>query len=313
MNKTKRNKTKLNNMEEKEMKKRIFAALMAGMMGTMMLGTTMVSAEETEVKGEVYAFIAASLKNAMEEIQTNFNETYPDVEILYNPDSSGTLQTQIEEGARCDIFFSAATKQMDALVEEGLADGDSVVDLLENKVVLIKPKDGKTKVTGFENITDAANLALAGESVPVGQYSREIFENLGITDEVNNMEINEGKNVTDVLTSVSEGSNEVGIVYATDAASVADSVDIIAEAPEGSLNTPVLYPVGLVEDKEASDEDAAAVAAFFEYLQSDEAIAVFEKYGFTTYVKADDASEKETEETTEDTEGAAEETEDAAN
>ena len=297
-------------MEEKEMKKRIFAALMAGMMGTMMLGTTMVSAEETEVKGEVYAFIAASLKNAMEEIQTNFNETYPDVEILYNPDSSGTLQTQIEEGARCDIFFSAATKQMDALVEEGLADGDSVVDLLENKVVLIKPKDGKTKVTGFENITDAANLALAGESVPVGQYSREIFENLGITDEVNNMEINEGKNVTDVLTSVSEGSNEVGIVYATDAASVADSVDIIAEAPEGSLNTPVLYPVGLVEDKEASDEDAAAVAAFFEYLQSDEAIAVFEKYGFTTYVKADDASEKETEETTE---GAAEETEDAAN
>ena len=295
------------------MKKRIFAALMAGMMGTMMLGTTMVSAEETEVKGEVYAFIAASLKNAMEEIQTNFNETYPDVEILYNPDSSGTLQTQIEEGARCDIFFSAATKQMDALVEEGLADGDSVVDLLENKVVLIKPKDGKTKVTGFENITDAANLALAGESVPVGQYSREIFENLGITDEVNNMEINEGKNVTDVLTSVSEGSNEVGIVYATDAASVADFVDIIAEAPEGSLNTPVLYPVGLVEDKEASDEDAAAVAAFFEYLQSDEAIAVFEKYGFTTYVKADDASEKETEETTEDTEGAAEETEDAAN
>ena len=295
------------------MKKRIFAALIAGIMGTMMIGTTMVFAKETEVKGEVYAFIAASLKNAMEEIQKNFNETYPEVEILYNPDSSGTLQTQIEEGARCDIFFSAATKQMDVLVEEGLADGDSVVDLLENKVVLIKPKDGKTKVTGFENITDAANLALAGESVPVGQYSREIFENLGITDEVNNTEINEGKNVTDVLTSVSEGSNEVGIVYATDAASVADSVDIIAEAPEGSLNTPVLYPVGLVEDKEASDEDAAAVAAFFEYLQSDEAIAVFEKYGFTTYVKADDASEKETEETTEDTEGAAEETEDAVN
>ena len=125
------------------MKKRIFAALIAGIMGTTMIGTTMVFAEETEVKGEVYAFIAASLKNAMEEIQKNFNETYPEVEILYNPDSSGTLQTQIEEGARCDIFFSAATKQMDALVEEGLADGDSVVDLLENKVVLIKPKDGK--------------------------------------------------------------------------------------------------------------------------------------------------------------------------
>ena len=278
------------------MKKRVFAALMAGVMGTMMFGTTMVSAEAeapAELKGEVYAFIAASLNNAMEEIQKYFNETYPDVEILFNADSSGTLQTQIEEGARCDIFFSAATKQMDALVDEGLAQKDSVVDLLQNKVVLIKPKDGETKVTGFENITDAANLALAGESVPVGQYSREIFENLGIMDEVNQMEINEGKNVTDVLASVSEGSNEVGIVYATDAASVADSVDIIAEAPEGSLETPVLYPVGLVEDKEASEDDTAAAEAFLEYLQSDEAIAVFEKYGFASYVtdeEADDAA-----------------------
>ena len=278
------------------MKKRVFAALMAGVMGTMMFGTTMVSAEAeapAELKGEVYAFIAASLNNAMEEIQKDFNETYPDVEILFNADSSGTLQTQIEEGARCDIFFSAATKQMDALVDEGLAQKDSVVDLLQNKVVLIKPKDGETKVTGFENITDAANLALAGESVPVGQYSREIFENLGIMDEVNQMEINEGKNVTEVLASVSEGSNEVGIVYATDAASVADSVDIIAEAPEGSLETPVLYPVGLVEDKEASEDDTAAAEAFLEYLQSDEAIAVFEKYGFASYVtdeEADDAA-----------------------
>ena len=278
------------------MKKRVFAALMAGVMGTMMFGTTMVSAEAeapAELKGEVYAFIAASLNNAMGEIQKDFNETYPDVEILFNADSSGTLQTQIEEGARCDIFFSAATKQMDALVDEGLAQKDSVVDLLENKVVLIKPKDGETKVTGFENITDAANLALAGESVPVGQYSREIFENLGIMDEVNQMEINEGKNVTDVLASVSERSNEVGIVYATDAASVADSVDIIAEAPEGSLETPILYPVGLVEDKEASEDDTAAAEAFLEYLQSDEAIAVFEKYGFASYVtdeEADDAA-----------------------
>lgn len=291
------------------MKKRVFAALMAGVMGTMMFGTTMVSAEAeapAELKGEVYAFIAASLNNAMGEIQKDFNETYPDVEILFNADSSGTLQTQIEEGARCDIFFSAATKQMDALVDEGLAQKDSVVDLLENKVVLIKPKDGETKVTGFENITDAANLALAGESVPVGQYSREIFENLGIMDEVNQMEINEGKNVTDVLASVSERSNEVGIVYATDAASVADSVDIIAEAPEGSLETPVLYPVGLVEDKEASEDDTAAAEAFLEYLQSDEAIAVFEKYGFASYVtdeEADDAAAdtEAEEEPTEDT------------
>ena len=283
------------------MKKRVFAALMAGVMGTMMFGTTLVSAEaETpELKGEVYAFIAASLNNAMEELQKNFNETYPDVEILYNADSSGTLQTQIEEGARCDIFFSAATKQMDALVDEGIADKDTVVDLLENKVVLIKPKDGETKVTGFENITDAKNIALAGEDVPVGQYSREIFKNLGIEDDVNKMEINEGKNVTDVLASVSEGSNEIGIVYATDAASVADKVDVIAEAPEGSLETPVLYPVGLTVDAEASDEEAAAADAFLEYLQTDDAMKVFEEYGFAAY-KADDKKEETAEDAKED-------------
>ena len=271
------------------MRKKLIAAMMAGVLSAGMLSTG-VFAADTDLKGEVNTFIAASLSNAMEEIQKDFNETYPDVEILYNADSSGTLQTQIEEGARCDIFFSAADKQMNALVDENLAKKDTVEDILENKVVLIKPKDGETKVTGFENITDAANIALAGDSVPVGQYAREIFDNLGITDEVNKMEINEGKNVSEVLAAVSEGSNEIGIVYATDAASVADKVDVIAEAPADALKTPVLYPVGLIEDKEASEDDTAAAEAFLEYIKSDDAMKVFEKYGFTAY-KADDASE----------------------
>ncbi|RHD93417.1 molybdate ABC transporter substrate-binding protein [Ruminococcus sp. AM30-15AC] len=269
--------------------------MMAGVLSAGMLSTG-VFAADTDLKGEVNTFIAASLSNAMEEIQKDFNETYPDVEILYNADSSGTLQTQIEEGARCDIFFSAADKQMNALVDEDLAKKDTVEDILENKVVLIKPKDGETKVTGFENITDAANIALAGDSVPVGQYAREIFDNLGITDEVNKMEINEGKNVSEVLAAVSEGSNEIGIVYATDAASVADKVDVIAEAPADALKTPVLYPVGLIEDKEASEDDTAAAEAFLEYIKSDDAMKVFEKYGFTAY-RADDADASEGDET----------------
>ena len=273
----------------KNMRKKLIAAMMAGVLSAGMFSTG-VFAADTDLKGEVNTFIAASLSNAMEEIQKDFNETYPDVAILYNADSSGTLQTQIEEGARCDIFFSAADKQMNALVDEDLAKKDTVEDILENKVVLIKPKDGETKVTGFENITDAANIALAGDSVPVGQYAREIFDNLGITDEVNKMEINEGKNVSEVLAAVSEGSNEIGIVYATDAASVADKVDVIAEAPADALKTPVLYPVGLIEDKEASEDDTAATEAFLEYIKSDDAMKVFEKYGFTAY-KADDASE----------------------
>lgn len=289
------------------MKKRVLAIMLASMMAAGMTAGTVQASETEDLSGEIYVFIAASLSNAMEEIQKNFNEQYPDVEILYNADSSGTLQTQIEEGSRCDIFFSAATKQMDALVEEGLADEDSVVDLLENKVVLIKPTDGETKVTGFENITDAANLALAGEDVPVGQYAREIFENMGITDDVMAMEINEGKNVTEVLTAVSEGSNEIGIVYATDAASMADTVEVLAEAPEGSLETPVLYPVGLTKDDEASDAEAEAAAAFLEYLQTDEALAVFEEYGFAAYTAEEEETTDEAAEEAEETPEATEE------
>ena len=271
--------------------------MLAGAMAAGMSAGSVQAAAAEDASGDLYVFIAASLSNAMEDIQKDFNKEYPDVNILFNADSSGTLQTQIEEGSRCDIFFSAATKQMDALVDEELADKDSVVDLIENKVVLIKPRDGETKVSGFENITDAENIALAGEDVPVGQYSREIFKNLGIEDDVNKMEINEGKNVTDVLASVSEGSNEIGIVYATDAASVADKVDIIAEAPAGFLETPVLYPVGLTIDSEASDSEAAAAKAFLEYLQTDDAMKVFEEYGFAQY-KAED--EKEDAEATEE-------------
>lgn len=283
------------------MKKKLAALMLAG---TMAAGLTAgnVQAASQDASGELYVFIAASLSNAMEELQKSFNEEYPDVEILYNADSSGTLQTQIEEGSRCDIFFSAADKQMNALVDENLADKDSVVDLLENKVVLIKPKGGETKVTGFENITDAANIALAGEDVPVGQYAREIFTNMGIMDKVNEMEINEGKNVTEVLAAVKEGSNEVGVVYATDAASVGDEVEVIAEAPADALETPVYYPLGLTVDEEASDSEKAAAEAFLEYLQSEEAMEVFEKYGFAPVEQ--DSAEADATETPEATEEA---------
>lgn len=290
---------------KKKMKKKILAAITAGVLTTALMTGTVFAADtevqgDKELKGEVYAFIAASLSNSMEEIQKDFNELYPNVTIYYSADSSGTLQTQIEEGARCDLFFSAADKQMDALTEEKLTKEDTVVDLLENKVVLIKPKDGKTKVTGFENVTDAENMALAGEDVPVGQYSREIFTNLGLMDKVNEMEINECKNVTDVLAAVSEGSNEIGVVYATDAASVADKVEILAEAPADSLQTPVLYPVGLIEDKEASEDDTKAAEAFLDYVESDAAIKVFEDYGFTAY-EADDTDKDADESASQDT------------
>ena len=264
--------------------------------------------EETEAEAEaagdqqeILVAAAASLQYVMEDkIQPAFEKENPDIKLSFTFDSSGKLQTQIEEGADADVFFSAAMKQMNALEDEGLVDADSVVELLENKIALIVPKDSTLEITGFEDITKAEKIALGDpESVPVGQYSREIFKNLGIEDDVNKMEINEGKNVTEVLASVSEGSNEIGIVYATDATSVADKVDVIAEAPEGSLETPVLYPVGLTVDAEASDEEAAAADAFLEYLQTDDAMKVFEEYGFAAY-KADDKKEETAEDAKED-------------
>ena len=148
-------------------------------------------------------------------------------------------------------------------------------------------------LSGFESLGEVVRY---GSSKP-----EEVPERVKDADVViiNKMEINEGKNVTDVLASVSEGSNEIGVVYATDAASVADKVDIIAEAPAGSLETPVLYPAGLIVDSEASDSESAAAKAFLEYLQTDGAMKVFEEYGFAQY-KADD--EKEAAEETEATE-----------
>jgi len=227
-------------------------------------------------------FIAASLSNVMEDLAKSYNAAQPNVKIQYNADSSGTLQKQIEEGAECDMFFSAATDKMDTLDTDGYMVANSRTDLLENKVVLIKAKGSSTKVTGFENITDAANLALAGEDVPVGKYAREIFDSLGITDSVMSMEINECANVTAVLTAVAEGSNEVGIVYATDAASMSDKVEVIAEAPAGSMKTAV-YPVALIKNDKQDDAAKAAAEDFLKYITSSDAAATFEKYGFTIH------------------------------
>ena len=238
------------------------------------------SGEAEEDSQDLYVFIAASLSNAMEEIKEDYEELHPEINIIYNADSSGTLQTQIEEGAQCDLFFSAATKQMDALQEGGYLVDGTVKNLLENKVVLIKPKGGETAVTGFENITDAANLALAGESVPVGKYSREIFTNLGIYDDVMSMEINECKNVTAVKEAVKEGANEVGTVYYSDAYSVKDDVDIIASADSSLLDTPIIYPAALIKNDQADEAQTAAAEAFLEYLSSDTAKQIFSDYMF---------------------------------
>jgi len=287
--------------------KKPFAVVMAAMMvAGMMAGcsskpqeTTVATTEaettaeettaaetEAESKEEVKADLgeqsilvaaAASLKNAYEdELIPMFEEQYPGVTVEGTYDSSGKLQTQIEEGLEADVFMSAATKQMKALDEEGMIASDTIVNLLENKIVLIVPTGSDSKIDSFEKIGDAASIALGDpESVPAGQYAKEALTNLNVWDSIQD-KVSFGTNVTEVLNQVAAASADAGIVYATDAASKADQVTVVAEAPEGSLEKKVIYPVAVV--KATAHEDAAK--AFVDFLQTPEAIAVFESYGF---------------------------------
>ena len=227
---------------------------------------------------EILVAAAASLKNAYEEeLIPMFQDKYPGVTVKGTYDSSGKLQTQIEEGLEADVFMSAAPKQMTALDQEGLIVSDTITSLLENKIVLIVPSDSDSGFTRFEDIENAESIALGDPaSVPVGQYSEEALTSLGIWDKIQD-KVSFGTNVTEVLNQVAAASADAGIVYATDAASMADQVKVVAEAPEGSLSKKVIYPVAVVKNT----ANAEAAGNFVEFLNTDEAMKVFESYGFT--------------------------------
>lgn len=229
-----------------------------------------------DAKTEILVAAAASLEYAYEdELIPMFEEQNPDITVSGTYDSSGKLQTQIEEGMEADVFMSAATKQMDALTEEGMIEEDSVTDLLENKIVLITSADSQLELSSFEDITKADTIAIGDPaSVPVGQYSEEALTNLGLWDQVL-AKTSLGTNVTEVLNWVAEGSAQAGIVYATDAATT-DKVKVVAEVPEDALAEPAVYPVGIV----SASENKEAAEKFVEFLKSDEAIRIFEDYGF---------------------------------
>lgn len=219
---------------------------------------------------------AASLETCLtEELIPLFQEKFPGITIEGTYDSSGKLQTQIEEGAPVDLFFSAATKQMDALNEEGLIADGTIKELLENKIVFIVPKGEEGNYTSFEDIAKAESVALGDpESVPVGQYAKEALTNLNLWDQVSE-KTSFGTNVTEVLNWVSEGSAQAGIVYATDAAQKPEDVVIIAEAPEDSVQK-AIYPIGIIKDSQNPD----GARKFSEFLQSEEAMEIFVKNGF---------------------------------
>lgn len=260
--------------------------------------TGAAAAEETaeEAPVEIQVFIAASLNTSMQEVAGKYNETHPNVSIVFNADSSGKLLTQIEEGYACDVFFPAARKQMDQLEEDGLVVGGTRADALNNQVVVIKRKDTESAVTGLADIGNASSIALADGSVPVGRYTRTALMNLGIlpeaedasvyttaevSDALGGVEISEQGNVSQVLTAVVEGSCEVGTTYLSDIYGYEDQIDIL-ETVSCDLTGNVIYPVCQVVNDEASPEEAAAAADFVSYITSDDAKAVFEKYLFDT-------------------------------
>ena len=236
---------------------------------------------ETQEDTTVTLAAAASLEYAFtERLIPAFEAANPGIRIEGVYDSSGKLQTQIEAGLPADIFFSAAEKQMDALDAEGYVQSGTITDYLENRIVLIVPKEAGSDIASFQDLSKAEMIALGDpESVPAGQYAREVLTNLGIWEELQG-KISFGTNVTEVLNWVAEGSADCGIVYATDAAAT-DRVTVVSEAPEGSLDTPVVYPAALLKQTEVKNTDAAEL--FFEYILSDEAYSVFAEYGFADH------------------------------
>ena len=251
-------------------------------------------AEETEIQ----VFIAASLNTVMTELAEMYNEEHPEVTITYNPDSSGTLLTQIQEGYECDIFFSAAQKQMDDLEADGLMVEGTRANVVNNQVVVISLKDSGTKVTGLENLNEAESIALAGGSVPVGRYTRQALINLGtlpetddpasitteeVSEALGGVEISEQDNVSKVLTAVVEGSCEVGTTYYSDTYGYEDDLDIL-QTVSYDLTGDVIYPIARVVNEEADDAQTAAAEDFLQFILSDEAKAVFDSYYFDTNV-----------------------------
>ena len=296
------------------MKKRILAMMLASAMVVGLVGCggssdSKDTKEETKTEAtaktddaeetEIQVFIAASLNTVMTELAEEYNKEHPEVKITYNADSSGTLLTQIEEGYECDIFFSAAQKQMDQLEKDGLVVDGTRANVVNNQVVVVSLKDSGTKVTGLENLNEASSIALAGGSVPVGKYTRQALVNLGtlntvddvstittqeISDALGGVEISEQDNVSKVLAAVVEGSCEVGTTYFSDTYGYEDKLDILQKVSY-DLTGNVIYPIARVQNDEADEVQNKAADDFIKFITSDAAKAVFDSYYFDTNVE----------------------------
>lgn len=251
------------------------------------------SAETSAAPVTLNVFAAASMTETLNEIIAQYKTVAPNVTITPTYDSSGTLYTQIKEGADCDLFISAAQKQMNQLDGSLKADTDKNPDgldlidtatrknILENKVVLVVPKDNLANIKSFKDLANAKLIALGNSDVPVGSYSLEILQSLGL--DIKALEaagkVSYGSNVKEVTTQVTQGSVDCGIVYATDAYSAGLTV---VDTATKDMCKQVVYPAAVLK----ASKNADAAKAFLSYLTTDEAMKVFEKVGFTAATAA---------------------------
>lgn len=230
---------------------------------------------------ELHVFAAASMTETLDQIIRLYKEEAPTVTVVPTYDSSGTLLTQIQEGADCDLFISAAPKQMNALEESDALEENSRLDLLENKVVLTVPAGNPGAVGTFDQLAERLEggdilLAIGNSDVPVGQYTQKIFAYYGLDETALAASgvLTYGSNVKEVTTQVSEATVDCGIIYATDAFSA--GLSVVDEA-EAEMCGQVIYPAAVLKNTPHMNE----TGAFLEFLSSGEASAVFAGVGFT--------------------------------
>lgn len=262
------------------MKHQRILALVGGAIATLCLaiGFQLVapSLGMSQTSGSVLVSAAASLQDALEAIDPQFERANRDITINYNFAASGALQQQIQQGAPADVFISAAARQMNALQDQNLILPDTRRNLLTNRLVLIVPRNSRLGLTSFRQLSNSNVRRIAvGEprSVPVGQYAEELFRNLGILDRLRSKFVL-GNNVRNVLAAVESGNADAGVVYTTDA-QISDQVRVVATAPT-NLHSPIVYPIAVVR----ASRNAEAARNYVRFLSSAAARTVFERYGF---------------------------------
>ncbi len=240
-----------------------------------LIGSCAQGGDRNRDNTELTVSAAASMQDALTDVQTLYQRKYPQTKIIFNFGSSGSLQHQIEQGAPIDLFISAAPQQMDNLAKKQLLVAETRQNLVENQMVLVVPK-GERSLARFTDLTEESIQQIAlGEpnSVPAGQYAQEILTNLNIIDAVKSKAVY-GKDVRQVLNYVATGNVDAGIVYRSDTVNN-DRVEVVAIAPEKTYS-PVVYPIAIIKD---SDNHQAA-QQMLQFLLTTEAQAVFQQHGF---------------------------------